>query len=171
MKNLCGNVSIEFLDKDTNAHQDKQRSVLVLGRKAATDAKKHYQVSCSLSSQILSPWLGDKVDYGKGMTYRPPTPSLCSLAGRYDSPIYAVVDFIPPSQGLRIVFCLLFPWYTFVNYQMTVRQPNFLHESYFAASVLAICFEEKPAVLRNTFCSLFVLKKIFLKISNYLDTV
>ncbi len=37
-------------------------------------------------SQIHSPWLGDKVDSGIGLSYRPA--SLCSqLAGRYDNPL------------------------------------------------------------------------------------
>jgi hypothetical protein len=65
MKNLCGNLSVEILDKDTNVHQTERLTIVskmktkicscFLGRKAATDAKKHYQVRCSLSSQILSP--------------------------------------------------------------------------------------------------------------------
>ncbi len=35
-------------------------------------------------SQIHSPWLGDMVDSGIGLSYRPV--SLCSQAGRYDHP-------------------------------------------------------------------------------------
>ncbi len=37
------------------------------------------------SSQIHSPLLGDKVDYGIGLSYWPASLSPCSLAGRYDS--------------------------------------------------------------------------------------
>jgi hypothetical protein len=36
-----------------------------------------------ISSQIHSPWLGDKVNFGLGLSYRPA--SLCSLTGRYDN--------------------------------------------------------------------------------------
>jgi len=36
-------------------------------------------------SQILSPGLGDIVDYGKGLWYQPA--SLFSLAGQYDNPM------------------------------------------------------------------------------------
>ncbi len=46
-------------------------------------------------NQIHSPLLGDKVDYGIGLSYRPA--SLCSLTGRYDNPMP-----YPPSQGLWI---------------------------------------------------------------------
>ncbi len=48
--------------------------------------------------QILSPWLGDIIDSGMGLSYRPA--SLCSLAGRYDNPMSE--STISPSQGLRI---------------------------------------------------------------------
>jgi hypothetical protein len=37
------------------------------------------------SSQIHSPLLGAKADYGIGLSYRPA--SLCSLTGRYDNPM------------------------------------------------------------------------------------
>ncbi len=37
------------------------------------------------SIKIYSPWMGDAVDSGIGMSYRPA--SLCSLAGRYDNPM------------------------------------------------------------------------------------
>ncbi len=36
----------------------------------------------AFKGQILSTWLGDIVDYGIGLSYRPA--SLCSLAGRYN---------------------------------------------------------------------------------------
>ncbi len=39
----------------------------------------------AFSSQIHSPLLGDIVDSGLGLSYRPAC--LCSLAGRYDSPM------------------------------------------------------------------------------------
>jgi hypothetical protein len=65
LKNLCGNLSVEILDKDINALQRERLTIVskmktkicscFLGRKTAADAKKHHQVSCSLSSQILSP--------------------------------------------------------------------------------------------------------------------
>jgi hypothetical protein len=45
--------------------------------------------------QILSPWLGDKVNYGLGLSWRPA--SLCSLPGCIRQP-YAGVDFIPPGR-------------------------------------------------------------------------
>ncbi len=35
--------------------------------------------------QILSPWRGDIVDYGKRLLYR--SPSLCGRMGRYDNPM------------------------------------------------------------------------------------
>ncbi len=47
------------------------------------------------SCQIHSPWMGDKVDSGIGLSYRPATASLSSLADRYDKP-YAGVNFLPP---------------------------------------------------------------------------
>jgi hypothetical protein len=51
---------------------------------------KTFAYNCS---QILSPWLGDILDSGIGLSYRPAT-SLCSMEDRYDKP-YARVDYIP----------------------------------------------------------------------------
>ncbi len=50
------------------------------------------------SSQIHSPWRGDKVDSGKGLSYRPA--NLCSHAGRYDNPMPE--STLSPRQGLWI---------------------------------------------------------------------
>jgi hypothetical protein len=50
------------------------------------------------SSQILSTWLGNIVDTGIGLWYRPA--SQCSPGGPVRQP-YATVDY-SPSQGLRI---------------------------------------------------------------------
>jgi hypothetical protein len=47
------------------------------------------------SSQIHSPWLGDIVDSGIGLFYRPA--NLCILAGRNDNPIPEVTLF--PQSG------------------------------------------------------------------------
>ncbi len=52
----------------------------------------------SLWDQILSPLLGDIVDYGIGLLYGPP-----GYIDRYESPIYLMpLSIISPSQGLRI---------------------------------------------------------------------
>ncbi len=53
---------------------------------------KTFAYNCS---QILSSWLGDIVDSGIGLSYRPAT-SLCSLTDRYDNPIPE--SSISPSQ-------------------------------------------------------------------------
>jgi hypothetical protein len=59
------------------------------------------------SSQILSPWLGDIVDSGIGLSYRRTgLPALCSMAGRYYNPMPGPT--ISPSQWLRI-------WLPFYN--------------------------------------------------------
>jgi hypothetical protein len=58
--------------------------------------KKSILVSKSWG-QILSPWLGDIVDSGIGMLYRPA--SLCSLAGRYDNPLSE--STISPQSGTK----------------------------------------------------------------------
>ncbi len=50
------------------------------------------------SSQILSPWLGDIVDSGIGLSYRPAI--VHRLVGRYDNPKPESTIF--PSQGQRI---------------------------------------------------------------------
>ncbi len=52
--------------------------------------------------QILSPWGGDRVDSGLGLSYRPT--SLCSLAGRYNNPI--CLNFIPPVMDYEFCYCL-----------------------------------------------------------------
>ncbi len=52
----------------------------------------------SASSQIHSPWMGDIVDSGIGLSYRPT--SLRSLAGRYNNPLPE--STLSPSQGLWI---------------------------------------------------------------------
>ncbi len=51
-----------------------------------------------LIAKILSPWLGDIVDSGIGLSCRPA--SLCSLADRYDNPMPE--STISPRQGLRV---------------------------------------------------------------------
>jgi hypothetical protein len=53
-----------------------------------------------ICSQIHSPGLGDIVDYGKGLSYRPA--SLCSLAGRYDNPM-PELPLYPPSGSPNLV--------------------------------------------------------------------
>ncbi len=52
-----------------------------------------------LNSIILSPWLGDIVDSGIGLSYRPAM--LHRLEGWYDNPLPE--STISPSQGLRIM--------------------------------------------------------------------
>jgi hypothetical protein len=52
------------------------------------------------SGQILSPRVGDIVDYGMGLLYRPAR--LHRLAGRYNNP-YAIVDYIQPSGTKNLV--------------------------------------------------------------------
>ncbi len=42
---------------------------------------------CKYSSQIHSPWMGDIVDFGIGLSYGLPVYVLWSLAGRYDNPM------------------------------------------------------------------------------------
>ncbi len=49
--------------------------------------------------QIHGFLLGDKVDYGIRLSYRPA--SLCSLTGWYDNP-YAIVNFIPPARDYEL---------------------------------------------------------------------
>jgi hypothetical protein len=39
----------------------------------------------STVAEFIDPWLGDEVNPGMGLTYRPANP--CSLAGRYDNPM------------------------------------------------------------------------------------
>jgi hypothetical protein len=52
-----------------------------------------------ISSQIHSSWLGDKVNFGLGLSYRPG--SLCSLTGRYDNHMpYSQLYDVSPGQGL-----------------------------------------------------------------------
>jgi len=51
-------------------------------------------------SQILIPWLGDKVDSGIGLSYRPARLHRLRLAGWYDNPMPE--STLSPSQGLRI---------------------------------------------------------------------
>jgi hypothetical protein len=48
-------------------------------------------------SQIHSPLLGDQVDYGIGLSYRPA--SLCSLKGRYIRQPFAIVNTFPSKSG------------------------------------------------------------------------
>jgi hypothetical protein len=48
--------------------------------------------SCQISSQIHSPWRGDKVNSGIGLSYRPDR--LHRLAGRY--------DYIPQSRTMNL---------------------------------------------------------------------
>ncbi len=57
------------------------------------------QTASYISSQVLSPWLGNKVDSGIGLPYRPTR--LHMLAGRHDNTM-PTGSTISPSQGLRI---------------------------------------------------------------------
>ncbi len=60
-------------------------------------------------SQILSPWLGDKVDSGTGLWYRPAC--LRSVAGRYDIPMP-----LSGAMNLSIVHnCEAVKWASFVH--------------------------------------------------------
>ncbi len=83
--------------------------------KDTIDMKSLRQKAGQTRSQILSPWLEDKVDSGTGLSYRTARlpgdivdsgkgvlylPARCSLAGRYDNPM--PLSTISSSQGLRL---------------------------------------------------------------------
>jgi hypothetical protein len=53
-------------------------------------------------SQIRSPLLADKVDYGIGLSYRPiHHPTICSLTSRYDNPMHAQSTLSPQSGTMN----------------------------------------------------------------------
>ncbi len=81
------------------------------------DPNPAFQVNADPVAEFIDPWLGDKVDSGIGLSYRPA--SICSLAGRQP---YARVDFIPPSQGRDYEF----------GYRNITRRP----QDYFVTSVV-----------------------------------
>ncbi len=71
-------------------------------------------LSIYLSSQIHSPWLGDKADYGTGLSYRPA--SLISLSDRHLREPYAKVDFIKGWWQYATLFVYFYIFITFIQY-------------------------------------------------------
>ncbi len=83
---------------DPDPHWNPQHCLsLICSGKVGLEGKKAERLPGS-RGQINSPWLGDIVDSGIGLSYRPSR--LHWLAGRYESPTPESTIFL--SQGLRI---------------------------------------------------------------------
>ncbi len=78
-----------------------------------------WQLSCG---QIHSPWLGDIVDFGIRLSYRPA--SLCSLAGRHGMPVSTFFR----SQGLWIWQLVTRPQIPPLTYYLPPPPPRMMGE-------------------------------------------